>query len=97
MREFSSPHHWMRCGTLLTCIPPTTLSPTIPSTEVIASELRTGKSMGTTIPKTIEPSMMENTLSAATTIITDEDYEEIIKRLAKIGKKISILMMNWWA
>ena len=31
------------------------------------------------------------------TIITDEEYEEIIERLAKIGKKISILMMNWSA
>ena len=29
------------------------------------------------------------------TIITDEEYEKIIERLAKIGKKISILMMNW--
>ena len=67
MREFSSPHHWMRCGTLLTCIAPTTLSPTIPFTEVTASELRTGKSMGTTIPKMNESSMMENTPSAATT------------------------------
>ena len=31
------------------------------------------------------------------TIITDEEYEEIVERLAKIGKKISILMMNWSA
>ena len=31
------------------------------------------------------------------TIITDEKYEEIIERLAKICKKISILMMNWLA
>ena len=29
------------------------------------------------------------------TIITDEEYEEIVERLAKIGKKISILMMNY--
>ena len=67
MRQFSSPHHWMKHGTLPTCMPPTTVSPTIPSTEVTASELRTGKFIGTTIPKTIEPSMMENTLLAVAT------------------------------
>ena len=67
MKEFSSPYHWLSNGTLLTDIPPTTLSPTIPSTEITASEVRTSESMGTTIPKMIESSMKETTLTATTT------------------------------
>ena len=31
------------------------------------------------------------------TIITDEEYEEIVEKLAKIGKKMAVLMMNWSA
>ena len=42
-----------------------------------------------------EPSV--STMDPEETIITDEEYEEIVERLAKIGKKISILMMNWSA
>ena len=67
MREFSSPHHWLSNRTLPTDIPPITLSPTIPSTEITASEVRTSESMGTTIPKTIESSMKEITLVATAT------------------------------
>ena len=42
-----------------------------------------------------EPSI--STMDPEETIITDEEYEEIVGRWAKIGKKISILMMNWSA
>ena len=66
MRKFSSPHHWLSNRTLPTDIPPTTLSPTIPSTEITASEVRTSESMGTTIPKMIESSVKEITLTATT-------------------------------
>ena len=38
-----------------------------------------------------------STMDPEETIITDEEYEEIVERLEKIGKKISILMMNWSA
>ena len=43
------------------------MSPTIPSTEITASEVRTSESMGTTISKTIESSKKEITLTATTT------------------------------
>ena len=67
MREFSSPHHWLGNRTLPTDIPLTTLSPTIPSTEITASEVRTSESMGATIPKMIESSMKEITPVATAT------------------------------
>ena len=64
MREFSSPHHWLSNRTLLTNIP---LSPTIPSTEITASEVRTSESTGVTIPKMIDSSMKEITPVASAT------------------------------
>ena len=67
MREFSSPHHWLSNRTLLTNIPPTTLSPTIQSTEITASEVRPSEPMGATIPKMIESSMKEITPAATAT------------------------------